>query len=173
MQSLQTTFCLLFLFTAMAISADTFYLSLRPTLHPSSPCSAPWRQTDMHCLRGCPLMSYWIRAKIAPQEAVWWKESRVWVFLPQDSSLQDVRSVAMSSVKGGLSGSPVDTAVSSDNCALPGTYCFQVLRYHLGFPTPCFMSNTLIKLHSDHPVWMCPISCRHLIKYLSPMINFL
>lgn len=97
----------------------------------------------IHCRKGFPLMSHWIHPKVTPTG---WEESRVWVFIPQDSSLVGISRVHVSSMEGGLSGSPLHTAVSSgsDNCTLPRAYYCQVLRYHLGLPTPCFINNTFL-----------------------------
>lgn len=166
---LQATFCLHFFFTAMAISAG--YLPFVPEI--CSPPSVTHTYTVSRASLWCPtgFIQKW-----HPQEAIGWEESRVWVFIPQDSSLVGISRVHVSSMEGGLSGSPLHTAISSgsDNCTLPRAYCCQVLRYHLGLPTPCFINNTFIKLHSGHRVWMCPASCWDLINYLSSsMINFL
>lgn len=130
----------------------------------------------IHCLKSFPLMSHWIHPKVTPTGGYRLRGEQglgihsPW-FLPAGIS-----RVPVSSIGGGLPGSPLHTAISSgsDNCTLPRAYCRQVLRYHLRFPTPCFINNHFIKLRSGHLVWICLVSCWDLIKYLSSsMINFL
>lgn len=71
---------------------------------------------------------------------------------------------------------PLRTAVfpGSDSPSLPAASHCQALHYRCGFPAPCFITNTFIKLNSDDPVCKCRVSCWALINDLSSLIiNFL
>lgn len=141
-------------------------------LHPSSSCSAPWRQTCTHCLRAslwCPtgFIQRW-----HPQEAVGLGESRVWVFIPHWVSAAGCVPPWKVGFLAAHSTQLFSLALTSVHSqVLTIARCYPVT---CGFPVPCFISNTFIKLHSDCPIWISSVSCWDLINYLSSsMINFL
>ena len=137
------------------------HLSLSPfSTLPASPCPPPWRHTCVSYLKGFLLVSHLGSSKGGTHRRL--SGGRFWVFIPQDSSLLHLSRRAVSH-----SG----RWITIHSHVLTIARCCTIT---CSFPAPCFLSNTFIKLHSNYPVWVCPVSCWDLINCVSwSMINFL